>query len=150
VDAETQAGCASQFSTQPRGGDEGLRWHAVAQHRGAADPTGIDDGDAGYGGASCGRNQCRLVPGRAATEDHNAGRHSSKSINRPDDGSSETPSLTVAGALIDHDMHGGFLSRGGTAVNADVVGAVIRTWIRRVQGEGDEPTRAHVADLIVD
>ncbi|OMC51541.1 hypothetical protein A5747_23055 [Mycobacterium sp. IS-836] len=47
-------------------------------------------------------------------------------------------------------MHGGFLSRGSAAVNADVVGKVIRTWIRRVDVEGDEPTCALVADLIVD
>ena len=150
VDVETQAGCASQFSAQPRGGDKGLRWHAVAQHRGAADPVGIDDGDAGYGGTSCSRNQCRLVPGRAATEDHNAGHHSRISPSWTDGRSSETPSLTIAGVFIDDDMHGGFLSRGSAAVNTDVVGTVIRTWIRRVQGEGDEPTRAHVADLIVD
>src|SRR6202012_3378738 len=71
--------------------------------------------------------------------------------NWPDDRSSETPSLTGAGVFIDDDMHGGFLSRGSAAVNADVMGKVIRTWIRRVDVESDEPTCAHIAaDLIVD
>jgi hypothetical protein len=92
----------------------------------------------------------RLVPGRAATEDHNAGHRSSNFIKWPDDGSPKMPSPTIAGVFIDDDMHGGFLGRGCAAVNADVVRTLIRTWIRRVEGEGDEPTCAHVADLIVD
>ncbi|CNJ40108.1 Uncharacterised protein [Mycobacterium tuberculosis] len=47
-------------------------------------------------------------------------------------------------------MHGGFLSGGGAAVDADIVGKVVRSWIRGVEVEGDEPTCPHLADLIVD
>src|SRR5689334_749283 len=65
-------------------------------------------------------------------------------------GSSETPSLTGAGVFVDDDMHGGFLSGGSAAVDADVVGKVIRSRIRRVDVERDQPACAHVANLIVD
>ncbi|OBA72576.1 hypothetical protein A5641_07870 [Mycobacterium sp. 1554424.7] len=47
-------------------------------------------------------------------------------------------------------MYGCFLSRGGATVNADVVGKVIRTGIRRVDVECDKAPCAHIADLIVD
>lgn len=106
-DVEAQAGRPSQFGAQARGGDKCLRWHAVAQDRGAAYPVGIDDGDAGYGGTSCGRNQYSLVSGRPAAENHNSGHHSSS-------------------VFIDDDMHGGFFRRCSAAVNADVVGQVVR------------------------
>ncbi|OBH81503.1 hypothetical protein A5681_25655 [Mycobacterium scrofulaceum] len=47
-------------------------------------------------------------------------------------------------------MHGGFLRRGGAAVDADVVGKVIRTRISWIDVEGDKPACTHIADLIVD
>jgi hypothetical protein len=48
------------------------------------------------------------------------------------------------------DMHGRFLRRGGAAVDPYVVGAVIGSGICGIGPEGDEPTCASVADLIVD
>ena len=54
--------------------------------------------------------------------------------------SQQSPSL---GGLIGGDnVHRGFLGRRSTAVNADVVSAVIAAWIGRVDAERDEPTCA--------
>src|SRR4051812_9822410 len=58
--------------------------------------------------------------------------------------------LTGAGVFTRDDMPGGFRARGGAAVNAEVMGTVIRAWISSVEVERNEPACAHVADLIVD
>lgn len=60
-----------------------------------------------------------------------------------------SPSLAGDGVVFADDMHGRFLGRSSAAVDPHIVGAVIGGGICRVYAEGDEPTCAAAADLIV-
>ncbi len=75
LDVEAQVGGAAQFGAHAGRGDERLGRHAVPQHAGAADAVAVDDGDLGDVGAAGRGDQCRLVAGGPAADDHDAGCH---------------------------------------------------------------------------
>src|SRR3954451_14690278 len=64
--------------------------------------------------------------------------------------SHESKPIPAQGVFSGDDMHRRFLSRRGSAVDPDIVGAVIGCGICRVNAEGDQPTSTGVTNLIVD
>ena len=70
-----EVGGAAQFGAHASRGDEGLGRHAVPQHAGAADAVAVDDGDLGDLGSASRGDQCRLIAGGPAADDHDAGCH---------------------------------------------------------------------------
>ena len=107
--SKPEVGRAAQLGAHAGRGDERLRRHAVPQHAGAADAVAVDDGDLGDVATAGRGDQCRLIAGGPAADDHDAGCHglnlAKRAVDRPVTGRSLRAFSVPIYAAYGSNMH---------------------------------------------